>query len=148
MSSDLQIVIQSQHFSLLPHSRLIQQWQIDNIFLIFPRKQDLTFHANCLHWRQFAWTVKSCFPGKIRKIFQYAVWKFYPECLIIFASSQIWVHCHVWLDDEVSDYISDKCVDKNDVHKNDLVTLGEAFFSSKKYWYFSCFSKKICSDTH
>ena len=23
-------------------------------FLIFPRKQDLTFHANCLHWRQFA----------------------------------------------------------------------------------------------
>ena len=30
-------------------------------FLIFPRKQDLTFHANCLHWRQFAWNVKSCF---------------------------------------------------------------------------------------
>ena len=23
-------------------------------FLIFPRKQDLTFHANCLQWRQFA----------------------------------------------------------------------------------------------
>ena len=27
---------------------------IDYIFVIFPRKQDLTFHANCLHWRQFA----------------------------------------------------------------------------------------------
>ena len=24
------------------------------IFSCFPRKQDLTFHANCLHWRQFA----------------------------------------------------------------------------------------------
>ena len=24
----------------------------------FPRKQVLTFHANCLQWRQFAWNVK------------------------------------------------------------------------------------------
>ena len=24
------------------------------IFLIFPRKQHLTFHANCLLWKQFA----------------------------------------------------------------------------------------------
>ena len=45
------------------------------IFLIFPRKQDLIFHAN---FRQFAWNIKSCF---LRKIFQYiACWKFYPEC--------------------------------------------------------------------
>ena len=28
--------------------------QIDDIFLIFPRKQDITFHANCLLRRQFA----------------------------------------------------------------------------------------------
>ena len=28
--------------------------QTDDIFLIFPRKQDLTFHANCLLRRQFA----------------------------------------------------------------------------------------------
>ena len=55
--------------------------QNDVIFLIFPRKQDLTFHANCLLRRQFAWNVKSCFLGKIRKIFQNVVcWKFYPEC--------------------------------------------------------------------
>ena len=33
-------------------------------FLIFPRKQDLTFHANCL---------QSCFLVKIRKIFQYVM---------------------------------------------------------------------------
>ena len=37
---------------------------------IFSRKQDLTLHANCLHWRQFAWNFKTCFLGKIRKIFQ------------------------------------------------------------------------------
>ena len=55
--------------------------QIDDIFLIFPRKQDMTFHANCLLRRQFAWNVISCFLGKIRKIFQNVVcWKFYPEC--------------------------------------------------------------------
>ena len=38
-----------------------------NIFLIFPRKQDLTFHAKCPHWRQFAWNIKSCFLGKNKK---------------------------------------------------------------------------------
>ena len=55
--------------------------QIDDIFLIFPRKQDLTFHANCLLRRQYAWNVKSCFLGKLRKYFQNVVcWKFYPEC--------------------------------------------------------------------
>ena len=38
--------------------------QIDDIFLIFPRKQVLTFHAKCLHyWRHFAGNVKSCFLG-------------------------------------------------------------------------------------
>ena len=36
-------------------------------FSYFPRKQILTFHANCLQWRQFAWNVKSCFLGKIIK---------------------------------------------------------------------------------
>ena len=36
------------------------------LFLFFPRKQDLTFHSNCLPWRQFAWNVKTCFLGKIR----------------------------------------------------------------------------------
>ena len=33
-------------------------------FLIFPRKQVLTFHANCL---QFAWNVKTCFLKKNKK---------------------------------------------------------------------------------
>ena len=33
-------------------------------FFCFPSKQGLTFHANCLHWRQFAWNVKTCFLEK------------------------------------------------------------------------------------
>ena len=37
------------------------------LFLIFPRKQDLTFHAHCLHWRQFEGNVRSCFLGKNKK---------------------------------------------------------------------------------
>ena len=40
--------------------------QID-IFLIFPRKQDSTFHANCLLRWQFAWNVKSRFLGKYKE---------------------------------------------------------------------------------
>ena len=55
--------------------------QIHDVCLIFPRKQDLTFHAN---WRQFAWNAKSFFSVKIRTIFQNIVtWKFYPECLAL-----------------------------------------------------------------
>ena len=51
--------------------------QIEDIF-IFPRKQDLTFHANhhlnCMKCQSF-------FLGTIIKIFQYVIcWKFYPEC--------------------------------------------------------------------
>ena len=54
--------------------------QID-IFLIFPRKQDLTIFCKLSPWGQFAQNVKSCFLGKIGKIFQNVVcWKFYLEC--------------------------------------------------------------------
>ena len=45
-----------QFFNLY-HSVLIQQMIL--FFFIFHRQQDLTFHANCLHWRQFAWNLKS-----------------------------------------------------------------------------------------
>ena len=48
--------------------KIFPQATVWNIFLIFPRKQDLTFHANCLHWRQFAWNGKSCLMRKIMKI--------------------------------------------------------------------------------
>ena len=39
------------------------------VFFIFPGKQDLTFYANCFHWRQFAWNEmsKSSFRGKNKK---------------------------------------------------------------------------------
>ena len=70
------------HILTFTHSLgIFSRRQIDDIFLIFPRKQGLTIHANCLPRTQFAWNVKSCFLGKIRKIFQNVVcWKFYPEC--------------------------------------------------------------------
>ena len=68
-------------FNLYHSLGIFSRRQIDDIFLIFPRKQDLTFHANCLLRRKFAWNVISCFLRKIRKIFQNVVcWKFYPEC--------------------------------------------------------------------
>ena len=36
-------------------------------------------HANCLHWRQFAWNVKSCFLGKIQKYFKMSLLKILPR---------------------------------------------------------------------
>ena len=52
---------------------------MDDIFLIFSRKQVLTFHANCLHW-------------KIRKIFQYVIcWKVYPECKVLKLMTSIYL---------------------------------------------------------
>ena len=48
---------------------------------MFPRSQDLTFHANCLRWWRSAWNVKFGFLGKIRKyISNFHLQKFYPEC--------------------------------------------------------------------
>ena len=69
------------HLNLYHFLGIFSRQQIDDIFLIFPRKHDLTLHANCLLRRQFAWNVISCFLEKIRKMFQNVVcWKFYPEC--------------------------------------------------------------------
>ena len=53
------------------HSILGKKKSGDSIlkfFLIFPRKEALTFHANCLLRRQSAWNVKAYFLGKIGKI--------------------------------------------------------------------------------
>ena len=57
-------------WSLLTFATLLANSADDKltIFLIFLRKQDLNFFlANCLYWRQFAWNVKTCFWGKIKK---------------------------------------------------------------------------------
>ena len=48
------IIITVTSLKLSTLGKKIQQTTFCNVFLIFPRKQDLTFHANCLHWRQFA----------------------------------------------------------------------------------------------
>ena len=41
-------------------------------------------------WRELAWNVKSCFLGKIRKLFQSVVcWKLYPICLALSQQKQI-----------------------------------------------------------
>ena len=63
--------------------QMISRWHW-NIFFIFSRKQDLPFQSNCLHWRQFAWNVKTCFleKKKIRKIFVIC-WTVYPECWVL-----------------------------------------------------------------
>ena len=47
--------------------KIFSRQHIEIFFLIFPRRQDLTFHADCLQWRHFAWNVKSCFPEKNKK---------------------------------------------------------------------------------
>ena len=54
--------------------------QIDDIFLIFTRKQDLTIHA----METICTNIKTCFLGKIRKIFEYVIcWKFYLQHYVL-----------------------------------------------------------------
>ena len=66
-----------------------QRRQTDGICFIFPRKQVLTFHANCLLRRQFAQNIKACFLGKIRKNNQVVIhWIFYPAC------KALWINSH------------------------------------------------------
>ena len=48
------------------------------------QKQSLIFHANWLLWRRFAWNVKTCFLGKVRKKCQYVFcWNFLPSILSV-----------------------------------------------------------------
>ena len=54
-------------FLLSTLGKIFSRQHTEIFFLFFPNKQDLTFHANCLQWSQFAWNIKSCFLGKIRK---------------------------------------------------------------------------------
>ena len=38
--------------------KIFSRRHFEIFYFVFPRKQDLKFHANCLHWRQVAWNVK------------------------------------------------------------------------------------------
>ena len=69
----LQFLFQKQwrYFSyFFPENRFWHYMQI--VSYIFSRKQVLTLHANCLHRRQFACNVKTCFLGKIKLWRQFA----------------------------------------------------------------------------
>ena len=45
------------------------------LFFIFPwKKKTLIFYVNCLLWRHFAWKVKACFLGKMKKCHYFAVY--------------------------------------------------------------------------
>ena len=59
------------------------KWQIYDILLNFPRRMGLTFHADCLSRRPFAWAAKPYFLGKNNKyISKCCPLKFTPRMLI------------------------------------------------------------------
>ena len=80
----------SIHFDLYHPLGQFSRRRIDDVFLIFPRKQDVTLHANCLQRRQLTCNVKSCFLGKIRKknISKCGQLKFFPRVLSVNASRE------------------------------------------------------------
>ena len=47
--------------------KILSRRHLKIFFLIFPRKQDLKFHANLLKWRQFAWKCQILFSGENKK---------------------------------------------------------------------------------
>ena len=76
-----------------------------DIFLIFPRKQDLTFHADCLLRRQLESNVKSFFSRKNEKNISIChLLKFLPNMLsvkvlgVLIFDIQTFVCCSFWKD--------------------------------------------------
>ena len=60
------------------------------IYFTIPIKQDLTFYAYCLHWRQFAWNVKTCFMETIKKKINVSKCRLLEILSSMLASSLIW----------------------------------------------------------
>ena len=56
----------SECFSLSMLGKILSRQHFEVLFLFFPEKETLAFHANCLNRRQFAGNVKTYFLGKIK----------------------------------------------------------------------------------
>ena len=88
--------------------------QIGHISLIFPWKQTLTFHANCLLRRQFAWNIKGYFLLNKKKMFQnVASWTFYSACSALRTNACIIQDSFLLLYCYICDVFINIIVDKN-----------------------------------
>ena len=88
-SVSFSINIFNKLFQPLPLSWLIQQTKNWWYFSYFPRKHDGHFMPIVSNGNNLHWNVKSCFHGKIRKLFQYVVcWKFYPEWQVLIKGNE------------------------------------------------------------
>ena len=117
---------------------LIQQTTTWWYFLIFPRKQDLAFHGNCLHWRQIL-SFFFFFLGNKKNLSICRLLKFNPECkalmptvfiinidarcILISIELRIQTRCIGWLSRALSEQfsgylflVSHKCRCKFHVH--------------------------------
>ena len=66
------------------HSLGLFYWlQVNDILLVFLRKQDLLFHKIVSIRDNLHEMSESVFWGKTWKIFQDVIWNFYAECLIV-----------------------------------------------------------------
>ena len=81
-----------EYYGLLTFTTLWTIQKTNCYFLNFPRKQDLTLHANCVHWKQFVWNIKPVFSEKIRKIFPCCLLTISPKVLSIKKKS-----VHTWI---------------------------------------------------
>ena len=89
------VIAQVRHYhSMGKFSR--QKISLFFFFFFFPQKKhDLTFYANFLLLRQFAWNVKAYFLEKIRKILQNIVcWSLYAACWTLGNFPVIWFLLH------------------------------------------------------
>ena len=86
--------------------------QFGDSFLIFPRKLDLTFHANCLHEdnESICKKLQIRFSGKkVRNIFQNVVcWKFHLECSAL-NKFQIYLYCNSFVLQVVGGWVVRRC---------------------------------------
>ena len=80
-------------FNLYHSLGKFSKWHIDDIFLVFPRKQILTFHANCL--QTICIKCQILFSGKNKKISSVChLLKIFLIVLSIKSSSSVWSARH------------------------------------------------------
>ena len=61
------------------------------IFVIFPTKQDLTFHENCLQWRQFAIVYSG---GNLHEMLKPVLFKQWEKCFNISSAAKLYPGCY------------------------------------------------------
>ena len=76
---------------------LLSRHEISDIFLIFPRNQNLTFHANCLHLDTICMKCQILLSGKNKKKYHQIAAEFAHRVVKFKGRSRCFAVCLMWI---------------------------------------------------